>query len=142
MLFLREAASLFTNTGLPDPRCSDSGLSSPTDSLLPRFSKIFQLQQNLETMESRQDPLTRKICTSKSDLVDTHANLAIRLTMKRINLPPSATDFFHHGADDCINKLNSYFDQMKGGARVQLDKNKGEKQLPIREIVPDLANTS
>ena len=90
-------------------------------------------------MESRQDPLTRKICTSKSDLVDTHANLAIRLTMKRINLPPSATDFFHHGADDCINKLNSYFDQMKGGARVQLDKNKGEKQLPIREIVPDLA---
>ena len=54
----------------------------------------------------------------------------------------TASDFFHHGADDCINKLNSYFDQMKGGARVQLDKNKGEKQLPIREIVPDLANTS
>ena len=36
----------------------------------------------------------------------------------------TATDFFHHGADDCINKLNSYFHQMKGGARVQLDKNK------------------
>jgi len=61
--YLREAASLFTQAGLPDPRCSESDVASPTDSLLPRFSKIFKLQQNWETMESRQDPLTREMAS-------------------------------------------------------------------------------
>ena len=68
----------------------------------------------------------KKKYTSATQLVDDQAKIIIRLTMKHINLPPSATDIFKFGSDDCMDKINSYFDEMKGGAIVYLKTKKGD----------------
>jgi hypothetical protein len=68
----------------------------------------------------------KKKYTSSTQLVDDQAKITIRLTMKHINLPPSATDIFKFGSDYCMDKLNNYFDEMKGGAIVYLKTKKGD----------------
>ena len=77
--------------------------------------------------------LMPKSYTSYDEKVTFHANRAIRLSMKHVNLNPSATNFFHHGEDACKKELDAYFHTMKGHTLGQLDKNKGEKQTSIEE---------
>ena len=79
----------------------------------------------------------KKKYTSSTQLVDDQAKITIRLTMKHINLPPSATDIFKFGSDYCMDKLNNYFDEMKGGAIVYLKTKKGDN---VKEEISSFYN--